>query len=123
MKHHESSIAKTLVQWYGLRYPRYRTALIHIPNGAAFGGNPIQRARQGHRLKLEGMRPGASDYFLALPRGGYGGLWLELKAVGKVPTPEQLQFLTERTADGYRAEWAAGIDAARNAITEYMALT
>lgn len=123
MKHHESSIAKALVQWYGLRYPKYCTALIHIPNGAALGGNPIQRAKQGHRLKLEGMRPGASDYFLALPRGGYGGLWLELKAIGKVPTAEQMTFLHDRAAAGYSAQWAAGIDAARNAITEYMALT
>lgn len=121
MEHAEIGVGMALKEWWERQYPTHRTALIHIPNGAYFGGNAVQRAMQGRRLKAQGMRRGASDYFLALPRGGYAGLWLEIKAVGGRPTPEQREFLLERAAAGYCAEWAAGIDAARAAITRYMA--
>lgn len=109
-----------LVTWWHATFPEYRNALIHIPNGAYFSGTPAQRARQGSRLKAEGMRIGASDYFIALPRGGYHGMWLEIKIASGKPTQDQLDFLNDRAADGYRAEWTAGIDAARNAISDYM---
>lgn len=119
-RHTESDIAIDLVAWWEGHNPAHRTALIHIPNGAVLGGGLVLRARRGARLKKEGLRPGASDYFLALPRGGFAGLFLELKAIGKKPTADQLKFLAERAADGYCAQWAAGLDDAKKVIETYM---
>ncbi|UPY96975.1 VRR-NUC domain-containing protein [Pectobacterium sp. 21LCBS03] len=48
--------------------------LLHIPNEGKRGP---KAARDAKRL---GVRAGVPDLFLALPHGGYSGLWIEMKA-------------------------------------------
>lgn len=48
--------------------------IFSIPNGAH-----VTKAQRG-KLVSEGMRAGVSDMFLPVPRNGYHGLWLEMKA-------------------------------------------
>jgi len=43
------------------------------------GGSHNFGARKGATLKAMGLRAGAPDLFLAMMRGGYGGLYLEIK--------------------------------------------
>ncbi|MFJ5346675.1 MULTISPECIES: VRR-NUC domain-containing protein [Pectobacterium] len=50
--------------------------LLHIPNEGKRGP---KAARDAKRL---GIKKGVPDLFLALPRGGYAGLWIEMKAKG-----------------------------------------
>jgi len=74
--------------------------LLAIPNG---GKRSSQR--EGARLKAEGVKPGVSDLLLPLRRGGFGGLWLELKAPGEKPRKLQREWMDRMERAGYFATW------------------
>lgn len=57
-------------------------------------------------LKVMGLRKGASDLFIFVPRGKYHGMYLELKAKNRKPTKEQLEFLKDAETQGYFAVWS-----------------
>ncbi|MEQ9892071.1 hypothetical protein [Pectobacterium aroidearum] len=59
---------KTVID--GIKIGNY---LLHISNE---GKRVPKAARDARRL---GVRAGVPDLFLALPRGGYAGLWIEMK--------------------------------------------
>ena len=84
------------------RYPNARK-IFAIPNG-------------GHRnvvvagkLKAEGVRAGVPDLCFPEARGGYFGLWIEMKVRPNRPSAEQLQHIAQLNADGYLAVicWSA----------------
>jgi hypothetical protein len=117
----ESTEQQVLIQWFRLQYPQYR--LIAIPNGQWIGGSGARKFALINKYKKEGLTPGVSDLFLAVPRGGYGGLWLEMKGKGKKKSSLsalQVEWLETMVAAGYRAEWAAGFEAAKRVIEEYL---
>lgn len=118
-KHH----TKAVVKWFKLKYPKYKGCIIGIPNGTKLHGKKLERIRQANSLKAEGMKPGASDLFISIPMGSYGGLWLEMKDAGKTEKdlkPEQVKHMKEMREVGYKAEWAAGFDQAKKIIEEYL---
>lgn len=88
--------------------------LLAIPNG----GN--RNPREGARLKAEGVKPGVSDLLLPLRRGGFAGLWLELKAPGKRPTAMQAAWLERMARAGYCATWCDDWHKAAVIITDYL---
>ncbi|WP_409311410.1 VRR-NUC domain-containing protein [Pectobacterium sp. B1J-3] len=106
-----------LIEWAalttvnGIRPGRY---LIHIPNEGKRGP---KAARDAKRL---GMKKGVHDLFLALPRSGYSGLWIEMKAIDGRVTPAQLEWQELMRSAGYRAEICYGFDAARSEIERYL---
>jgi hypothetical protein len=72
-------------------------------------------------LKRRGLKPGVSDLVLPLPRGGFHGLYLELKFNDKsVVAPEQWSWKNLMTALGYCANIAFGFEAAKKAIEDYV---
>lgn len=84
-------------------------------------GNEGKRTRiGGHIAKQMGLRPGASDLFLAHCANGYGGYWIELKRPGETPRENQAQFLDQMRRNGYKAEWFDDWECARDSIMEYM---
>ena len=108
-----------LIAWFRLQYPQYR--LISVPNGQMIGGR--NKFALIKKYKAEGMTPGVSDLFLCVPKNGYGGLWIEMKARGKAASSlslEQRIWLTDMEKIGYRAVWAAGFDQAKEIIEEYL---
>ena len=54
------------------RYPEV-SLLFHIPNGGR------RDAAEAANLKRQGVKPGVPDLFLPVARGGYHGLFIELK--------------------------------------------
>jgi hypothetical protein len=88
--------------------------LLAIPNGGR------RDQREAVRLKAEGVKPGVSDLLLPLRRGGYAGLWLEMKAPGKRPTKDQAEWLERMNAAGYHATWCDDWEAAAQVITDYL---
>lgn len=109
-------MAEAACRWWG-------PSLIHIPNeGSAGPGGRVRSAK----LKAQGQRSGASDYFLAVPvagsdgASGWPGLWLELKAADGKPSKKQIDFLIARKSAGYAAGIAYTGSGAIAAIDTYL---
>ena len=67
---------------------------------------------------------GYPDMFIPLMRGGYGGLFLELKATATVPntahTRRQAVYHQILRNNGYEVHFACGFKEAKKIIKEYM---
>ena len=75
-------------------------------------------------MKSMGVRPGVSDYHLPVPRRGYNGLWLELKATPPNNAPvasTQREWLEEMSLNGYAAFICKGWEAAKEVFSWYLA--
>lgn len=121
MSEHNQQV--TVMNWFERAYPKYYECLFAIPNGAILAGNAQQRAKQMNYLKAEGYKPGVSDLFLMVARGGYHGLFIEMKDQGKTKcsvSKTQWEHINAAREQGYMAEWCAGFDGARELITSYM---
>ncbi|EKN3943127.1 VRR-NUC domain-containing protein [Yersinia enterocolitica] len=88
--------------------------LIHIPNEGKRGP---KAARDAKRL---GLRKGVPDLFLALPRGGYAGLWIEMKADKGVLMGEQAEWISRLTIEGYAAKVCYGFKRTQAQIQYYL---
>jgi hypothetical protein len=125
MQHLEHQHQVALIEWaYRNHLPaaaditpgaRIGDYLLAIPNGGKRSG-----PREGARLKAEGVKPGVSDLLLPLRRNGRGGLWLEMKAPGKKPTPAQREWLDRMREAGYESAWADNWVAAATIVAAYI---
>lgn len=111
-----------LLQFELVRWARQQEAtnpsfglLYHCPNG---GGRSMA---QGMKLKGLGVRPGVPDLNLPVARGGYHGLWLELKDGDKGNlSKEQKLWIEALRKEGYRAEVVRNLDEGKQILTEYL---
>ena len=104
-----------LVAMVEAAYPREAAMLFAIPNG---GDRNVLVAV---KLKKEGVRRGVPDMFLALARGGWHGLFIEMKRRrGGVVSPEQAAYIEALRAQGYRAEVCKGCDEALEVLRDYL---
>lgn len=94
--------------------------LYAIPNGGA------RHIRVAAKLKAEGVSRGVPDICLPVARGGFHGLYIELKKpkcskspAGRV-TKEQAQWIEDLTKQGYLAQVCVGWEAAKQAIEGYL---
>lgn len=112
----ESQEQKSLFKWWRV-YSRHAPHLVmyHIPNGGR------RDAITGARMKAEGVTAGVPDIFLAAPRHGFHGLYVELKRQrgGTVSEAQQAMIAALQEA-GYRVEVCGGWQAAREAIENYL---
>ena len=97
------------------RHPELRL-LFAIPNGGQ-----RNKATAG-RLKAEGVRAGVPDMFLPVARGGYHGLFIELKRADRSnhQTPLQRTWMELLATQGYRCVIAYGAGAALESILSYL---
>lgn len=87
---------------------------------------------QGVKAKKQGMKKGFPDLFLPVPRGGYHGLFIELKIkpyrnhknkmVYPTTSDEQKWWIAKLKAQGYGAVICKGYDAAMIEILNYLQL-
>lgn len=108
----ESSIQKAVMDWIRLD-PVLRTFVIHIPNEGK------RTSRYGKSLKDMGMRPGVADLFIAIPRHGYGGAWLELKSKDGILSEAQKEFLDDMARQRYFTKVCYSIEETINTIKRY----
>ncbi|MDD2370854.1 MAG: VRR-NUC domain-containing protein [Firmicutes bacterium] len=114
----ESQIQIMIFDWASMMRNKYPglEKMYHVPNG---GHRHITTAM---RLKAEGVKPGVPDIVLPVARGGFHGLYLELKADKGKLSKEQEKWLTDLKDEGYKAEVAYGFDEAIKTITNYLKL-
>jgi|SRR5580692_5306302 hypothetical protein len=109
-----------LIMWVDTFHPEQSKFLFAVPNGGS--RHPAEAAR----LKLEGVRPGVPDLFFYRARGGYHGLFIEMKrrkgSTGVV-TGGQRGFIERARQEGYKAVVCWGCEEAKKALTEYWSNT
>ncbi len=77
--------------------------------------------RLGAWMKAQGMQPGIPDLCIPIARGGYHGLFLELKRLkGGVVSESQKFWIDALTKEGYFAVVCKGADAAIDEIQKYL---
>ncbi len=115
----EDEEQRALMQWAALaatQTPALRL-LFHIPNGGA--RHPVV----GAKLKALGVKAGFPDLGLPVARGGYHGLYVELKRRGGGTTgATQTAWHAALLAEGYAVEVCHGWLAARTCLLRYLAL-
>lgn len=97
------------------RWPELRL-LFHIPNGGK------RSKSEAVRFRAAGVRSGVPDLFLPCGRGGYHGLWIEMKAVGGRVSREQEQWRKDLMEQGYMHAVCYGADEAIKTIEKYVQL-
>ena len=114
MKISEHQEQVMLITWLRMQYKQYKYHLWAIPNG---GSRHIVTAVN---LKAEGVLAGVSDLFLMIPKAGWHGMFIELKAKGGKLSDKQIEFMGAATLMGYQAVVCYGFDEAKEAITKYL---
>jgi len=119
-KHPESQILIALYKWYKLQHREHLDCYERHDVGG------WRTKAEASILKAEGQQKGTSDLFIALPRGEFCGLYLEVKT-GKTPTTkrgtptqEQTAFGFNKLKRGYCFKFGFGFDQCRDIINEYM---
>ena len=122
MQHHEDAHQAALFDWVErvrAKLPELRH-LFAIPNGGF--RNKVTAAR----LKKQGVRAGVPDVQLPVARGGFFGLFVEMKrpAVGKqragVTSSAQRDWIRDLREQGYRVEIAFGWEQAAEILEKYL---
>lgn len=113
----ESQQQQLLFEWAALaagRWPEL-ALMYHIPNGGS------RSKSEAGRFRAEGVKAGVPDICLPVARGGYHGLYIELKRVkgGRVSTAQQ-GWIAALRDQGYYACVCKGWDDAAGAIKAYL---
>jgi hypothetical protein len=75
-----------------------------VPNGAKLpytGEGRERHSPEAQRLLAEGLTPGVPDICVPIPRGGYHGLWIEMKFGRNGLSDEQKKFQEFLLGQGY----------------------
>ena len=89
--------------------------MMHIPNGG------YRKPSEAAHFRAMGVRAGVPDIFLPVARGGYHGLWIEMKRrKGGRVSGEQTDWLDALRGQGYFCAVCYGWEEAAKAVTEYV---
>ena len=118
----EYSEQKIVIRWFKDTYPQYEKSIRLSLNGLNLGSG-ARAAKTINQMKAQGYVKGESDLFFAVPQnhiGGFNGLFIEMKEIGKKPTEGQLEYLEYQLSMGYAACWCEGAEAAIEVIKAYI---
>lgn len=89
--------------------------LYAVPNGLHTSGH------QAFKAKAAGLRAGIPDLHLPVARGGFHGLWVELKTPSGRTSPAQHETLKQLEYEGHAVVVARTVDEAISAVLNYLA--
>lgn len=115
----EAGAQETLFQWaeyQASKYPELKL-LYHIPNGGK------RDKLTAINLKRQGVKAGVPDICLPVARGGYFGLYIELKVGSNKPTKLQNEWLCNLNKQGYLAVVCYGWQQAAEILAAYLECT
>jgi hypothetical protein len=88
----------------------------------AIANGGFRSKRTAATLKRTGVKRGVPDLCLPVARGGFHGLYVEMKRLkGGRLSPEQKHWLNELSAQGYETTCCEGHEAAIAVIKDYLA--
>lgn len=88
-----------------------------MPCRSSNGG--LRGKAEAARLKAEGVKAGVPDLCIPIARGGYHGLFIEMKFGRNKPTDEQMKWLSTLERNGYMATVCWGAEEAIAVIEQY----
>ena len=95
------------------KYPEL-ALLYHIPNGGS------RDQVEGRHLREQGVKPGVPDLCLPVGRGGYHGLYIEMKTKTGREEENQKWWRERLEAAGYFSTVCYGWESAVQTITSYL---
>ena len=113
----EQRLQTGVMRWVDATFPE----IAHLVMASA--GGVRTSMSQAVKMKSMGYRKGTPDIFVAVPKGGRHGLFLELKAIGGKASPEQNIMLANLQAQGYAAAVVVGFDQVKATLTAYLSQT
>jgi len=118
MSRSEYDAQVAIFEWAALYQNQYPD--LWLLHGSIMGGTDIS-PRILNKFRKAGMKKGKPDINLPVPRGGYCGLWIELKRQGGPnPTQEQREWLVRLAQAGHYCVCCKGSDAAISIIKQYI---
>lgn len=113
----ESQIQQACIDWFKLQHRALweQGVLFHIANEG------IRVAGMGSRAKREGVVRGVADLCLAMPRHGYGALYIEMKTRSGRQSKEQIAWGNNISKHGNKYVVCRSLDEFRVIITRYLA--
>lgn len=119
----EADEQKEIIRWFKATWPDHKRAL-RVSQSGGFRGRGHRGAIAMGKAKQQGAVPGEADIAILLPRGGFGSFLMEHKADGSAhkATDRQIEYIEYHNIVGNCAVITRGVDAAKAAITQYMAL-
>jgi hypothetical protein len=103
-----------IIKWFEKTFPDLKQDMHHFANQRKCSWY------QGKLLKSMGVKAGVADLFLAVPKNGKSGLWLELKTKKGRLTQHQIDFLERKSNLGYVAAAVWGQEDAKHYILNYL---
>lgn len=88
--------------------------LYHVPNGGK------RDKRTATALRRQGVKAGVPDLCLPVARGGYHGLYIELKVGKNKTTEKQDKWIAALRQQGYYVSVCYGWEEARETIENYL---
>ncbi len=113
----ETHIQQACVKWFAYQHNDLWQdgVLFHIPNEG------IRLGATGRRMKSEGIVKGVADLCLALPRHGYGALYIELKRPDCYQSAEQKQWQRNIERHGNKYVVCKSLNEFMDTINSYLA--
>ena len=112
----EGGAQEALFSWCDMqrrKYPELRL-LYHVPNGGK------RDARTALALKRQGVKAGVPDLCLPVARGGWHGLYIELKVGRNKPTDLQKEWLKSLRQQDYATAVCYGWEEAAETLAAYL---
>ena len=114
----EEEEQRVLMSWAELESNRKHPELhwlYHVPNGG------LRNKATAGKMRAEGVKSGVPDLVLPVARGGYHGLYIELKRrKGGRLSDDQREWIDFLESQGYRACVCAGWEAAKTCLLAYL---
>lgn len=112
IRHLEQGEQIAVVQWLRVQYPK----VLFTSSGAGL----ITNARTGGLMKKLGYSAGTPDIMIFEPRGGFHGLFIEMKYKDGIVSENQELWIRELVAKNYQAYVCYGFLEAREIIDGYL---